>query len=105
MNFMIAREYKTTSFKVLKKLSESQDIVFMDKGQPFALMVKITPETFEQDLSLLRRARSVRLIERIQERSRQTGGDKITLKEIDAEIRKVRKAQAGRGKRFLRAGR
>ncbi|MDR1478017.1 MAG: hypothetical protein LBJ00_03660 [Planctomycetaceae bacterium] len=50
----------------------------------------INDETLEETLSAVRRAKAINAVKSIQQQSVKNGLDKITLKEINAEIKKSR---------------
>ncbi|WP_443082250.1 hypothetical protein [Thermodesulfitimonas autotrophica] len=63
-------------------------------GRPVAILAGIEGEDVMEYLATLRRTRAMLSVNKIQERARQTGKDKITAAEIDKEIRAVRRSRA-----------
>ncbi|MFQ6093805.1 MAG: type II toxin-antitoxin system Phd/YefM family antitoxin [bacterium] len=68
-------------------------MVVTDNGRPIAILSAINESNFKQFLSALRRARAIDAVASLQRRSVEKGTDRITLAEINQEIK------AARGKR------
>jgi antitoxin (DNA-binding transcriptional repressor) of toxin-antitoxin stability system len=65
-------------------------MVVTSNGRPIAILAAITEENLEESLSAFRRARAVEAVVSLQRKSAEKGTDKISLDEIDAEIKSVR---------------
>lgn len=92
MKFVTSRELRMQPGKVRKELSRGE-IVVTSRGQPIALITKVTPETLERELAHLRRARALAALEEIQREAARTGRDRLGDEEIETEIRAARKAR------------
>ena len=90
MKFLSVRDLKTKSSQVWKELSDQKDMVITSNGRPIAILSSITEDNLEQVLSAFRQARATEAVTSIQYESVRKGTDKITLKEIDNEIKSVR---------------
>jgi antitoxin (DNA-binding transcriptional repressor) of toxin-antitoxin stability system len=92
MKFVPARDLRIRPGQVWKHLSEDE-VVITSKGQPIALITKVTSETLERDIAQLRKARALAALEDIQRGAVQTGRDRLSDEDIDREIHAVRKAR------------
>jgi len=90
MKFLSVRDLKTKSSQVWKDLSDQKDMVITSNGRPIALLSSITENNLEQVLSAFRQARAMEAVTSIQYESICKGTDKITVKDIDNQIKSVR---------------
>ncbi len=90
MKFLSVRDLKTKSSQVWKELPDQKDMVITSNGRPIAILSSITENNLEQTLSAFRQARAIEAVASIQHESVRKGTDKITIKEIDNEIKSVR---------------
>lgn len=90
MKFLSIRDLKTKSSQIWKELPDQKDMVLTSNGRPIAILSSINENNLEQVLSAFRRARATNAVSSIQYDSVRKGTDKITLKEIDDEIKAVR---------------
>ncbi len=100
MDFVTTKELRAESGAVWKKLEAGEDIVITRNGKPFALMVHSNAESLETMLRAIRAERFMATVKKIQQQSVAKGLDKMTMKEINAEIaeaRKERSAKRARG--------
>ncbi|OPX25408.1 MAG: prevent-host-death protein [Candidatus Latescibacteria bacterium 4484_107] len=91
MKFLSVRDLRGKSSQVWRELPEQKEMVVTNNGRPIAILSSINEENFEQVLTAFRRARAMEAVAAIQYESMMQGTDKITMDEIDAEIRAVRK--------------
>lgn len=90
MKFLSVRDLKTKSSQVWKELSDQKEMVITSNGRPIAILSSITENNLEQVLSAFRRARAMEAVTAMQYESVLRGTDKITMDEIDKEIKSVR---------------
>ena len=90
MKFLSVRDLKTKSSQVWKELPDQKDMVITSNGRPIALLSSINEDNLEQILSAFRQARAIQAVTSIQYNSVRKGTDKITLEEINNEIKSVR---------------
>ncbi len=91
MDYVTVRELRAESGKVWKRVEAGEEIVVTRNGKPFALLLHTEPNEVEATLRAHRAARFGAVLERIQKRAKEKGLDKITAKEIEAEIAAARK--------------
>lgn len=95
MKFVTVREFRGNAATVRKQLETEREIVLTSNGKPFAMLTPVEPDTVEEEASAIREARARLAIDRIREHARKTGLDKMTMKEIDDLIAKVRRERRG----------
>jgi antitoxin (DNA-binding transcriptional repressor) of toxin-antitoxin stability system len=91
MKFISVGDIGTFSANIWETLPEEQEIVITNNGKPIALLTPLNDKTLEDTLSVLRRAKAINAVKSIQQQSIKNGLDKITLEEINAEIKTSRK--------------
>ena len=95
MKFLSVRDLRAKSAKIWKELPEEREMVITSNGRPIAILAAINEANLEGSLSAFRKARAVEAVAGLQRQSVEQGADRITLDEIDAEIKAVR-SQRGR---------
>ncbi len=96
MDFVTTKDLRAQSGAVWKKLEAGKDIVVTRNGKPFALLVHSSAESLEAMLRAIRAERFMATVRRIQQQSVARGTDKMTMKEINAEIAEARKERAAK---------
>jgi antitoxin (DNA-binding transcriptional repressor) of toxin-antitoxin stability system len=94
MKFISVRDLRSKSAQVWKQLPEEREMIITSNGRPIAIIAAIGDSDLEESLSAFRQARAVEAVASLQRRSVEVGNDKITMDEIDAEIKAVRRKRA-----------
>lgn len=94
MKFVSVRDLRGKSAQVWKELPEEREMIITSNGRPIAIIAAISESNLEESLSAFRQARAVEAVASLQRRSVELGNDKITMDEINAEIKAVRKKRA-----------
>ena len=94
MKFISVRDLRSKSAQVWKQLPQEREMIITSNGRPIAIIAAIGDSDLEESLSAFRQARAVEAVASLQRRSVEVGNDKITLDEIDAEIKAVRRKRA-----------
>jgi antitoxin (DNA-binding transcriptional repressor) of toxin-antitoxin stability system len=94
MKFMSIRDFRSRPIR--KNISAEQEIVLTANGQPVALVSAVEPDTLEDELMALRRARARIALDRIRAHAKEMGTDRMTMEEIDAEIAAARRERRAR---------
>ncbi|GHV44826.1 hypothetical protein AGMMS50268_16440 [Spirochaetia bacterium] len=90
MKFVTVRDFRTSSANIWQTLPEEQEMVITNNGKPIALLTPISDKTLENTLSSIRKAKAINAVKLIQQESIAKGMDKITMDEIDDEIKRIR---------------
>ena len=94
MKFISVRDLRGKSAQVWKELPQEREMIITSNGRPIAIIAAISDSNLEESLSAFRQALAVEAVASLQRRSVEMGNDKITMDEIDAEIKAVRKKRA-----------
>ena len=90
MRFMSVRALRNETARLQRTVAD-ENITLTSNGRPFAMVVGLgeyeDPTLLER---ALRRARAEEALSRIRRRAQETGTDRLTEDEIDAEIRASR---------------
>jgi antitoxin (DNA-binding transcriptional repressor) of toxin-antitoxin stability system len=90
MKFISVRDLRGKSAEVWKNLPAERELVVTSNGRPIAILSAVNESNLEESLSAIRQARAAEAVMSLQRRSVERGTDRITMKEIDAEIKAVR---------------
>ncbi|WP_022671337.1 type II toxin-antitoxin system Phd/YefM family antitoxin [Hippea alviniae] len=90
MKFITVRDLRTSPAKIWKELPEEQEMVITNNGKPIALLTPIGDSNLEETLSSIRQARAMNAVKLMQQISLKKGNDKMSIDEIEEEIRKAR---------------
>jgi antitoxin (DNA-binding transcriptional repressor) of toxin-antitoxin stability system len=90
MKLLSVRDLKTKSSQVWKDLPEQKEMVITSNGRPIAILSSVNENNLEQVLSAFRQARAIEAVTSIQYESVRKGTDRITLEEINKEVKAVR---------------
>ncbi len=90
MKFLSIRDLRGKSSQIWKELPDEREMIVTNNGRPIAILAAITEANLEESLSAFRRARAIEAVVSLQRSSVEKGTDKISLDEINAEIKSVR---------------
>ena len=94
MKFLTVRELREQTSKIWKDLPEQKEMVITRNGHPVAVLSSVTDQDLEESLEAYRRVRAQMAVTVLQKESIRSGTDGISMKEINAEIREVRKQRS-----------
>jgi antitoxin (DNA-binding transcriptional repressor) of toxin-antitoxin stability system len=94
MKFISVRDLRGKSAEVWKELPAEREVVVTNNGRPIAILSAVSESNLEESLSAIRQARAAEAVMSLQRRSVEKGTDNISIEEIDAEIKAVRKKRA-----------
>jgi antitoxin (DNA-binding transcriptional repressor) of toxin-antitoxin stability system len=94
MRFISVRDLRGKSGEVWKWLGEERELVVTSNGKPIAILCPTSEDRLEESLGAIRTAQAIAAVEALQRESAEKGKDRLTPKEIDAEIQAVRKARS-----------
>jgi len=93
MRFVSIRDLRQKASEVWKMLPGEGEVVITSNGRPIAILAAVNEANLEESLLAFRRARAVEAVANLQRRSVEQGADTISIDEIDAEIKAVRRTQ------------
>jgi len=91
MKFLSVRDLRGKSAQIWKDLPEEREMVITSNGRPIAILAAISESNLEESLTAFRQARAIGAVAALQRRSSDQGTDRVSMDEIDAEIKAVRK--------------
>ena len=94
MRLVSVRDFRSQSSRIWRELSQEKEMVVTLNGRPVAILSQVPGNRVEETLAAIRTARAVQAVELIQRESVKKGLNKLTLDEINAEIKKVREERS-----------
>ena len=91
MRFLSVRDLRGKSAEIWKRLPGEREMIITNNGRPIAILAAVSESNLEESLAAFRQARAVEAVASLQRRSVEQGTDKISMDEIEAEIRAVRR--------------
>lgn len=94
MKYVTVKDFRTSSTSIWKTLPQEQEMVITYNGKPIALLTPLSDKSdknLEETISAIRRVRAINAVKLIQENAIKNGTDKMTLEEINYEIKMSRK--------------
>jgi len=82
------------SAEVWKKLPGEGEMIITSNGRPIAILAAVNESNLEASLSAFRQARAVEAVASLQRQSVEQGNDNVSMDEIEAEIKAVRRKRA-----------
>jgi antitoxin (DNA-binding transcriptional repressor) of toxin-antitoxin stability system len=94
VKFVSIRDLREKSGEVWKTLPGEGEMVITSNGRPIAILAAVNESNLEESLSAFRRVRAVEAVASLQRRSVEQGTEGISMEEIDAEIKEVRRKRS-----------
>jgi len=94
MKFLSVRDLRGKSAEIWKRLPGEREMIITNNGRPIAILAAINESNLEESLTAFRQARAVEALASLQRRSVEQGTDKISMGEIEEEIKAVRRKRA-----------
>jgi prevent-host-death family protein len=90
MKYASVRDFRINASKVMEE-AKTEEIIVTKRGHPFALLVPISEDDVDRIRSAVKAARFHSTLEDLWKESAEKGADKMTMEEINAEIKAYRK--------------
>jgi len=94
MRFLSVRDLRSKSAQVWQDLPAERELIITSNGRPIAILAAINESNLEESLTAFRQARAVEAVASLQLLSARQGTDTISMDDVDAEIRAVRKKRS-----------
>jgi prevent-host-death family protein len=91
MKFVSIRDLRGKSAEVWERLPGEGEMIITSNGRPIAILASVNESNLEESLSAFRQARAVEAVASLQRWSVEQRTDNISMDEIDAEIKTVRR--------------
>ncbi|MDX9974953.1 MAG: type II toxin-antitoxin system Phd/YefM family antitoxin [FCB group bacterium] len=96
MKFLSVRDLRGNSARVWRELPGEGEMVVTNNGHPVALLTSVDESNVEQSLAAWRQVRATRAVAELQRASVEQGTDRLSMVDIDAEVKAVRQARRKR---------
>ena len=96
MKFLSIRDLRMKSAQVWHELSVEKEMVITNNGRPVAVITAVDESSVESSLAAWRQVRATQAVVSIQKESMNKGNDKISMEQIDSEIKEARRARQKR---------
>jgi hypothetical protein len=90
MQFVPYRDLRNEPSALRKKLASEGELVVTVDNKPFAMMINLDDENIQDILLMVSRLRAQMAARSIRSQARRDGLDKMTLKDVNAIIKKTR---------------
>ena len=90
MKFVSIRELRNNTAAIRRALRLEREIIITARGKPVAMLTDLNEKNFEQEIRARRGARLIAVLSDLHVCAKKTGTDKLTMKQIDAIIARVR---------------
>lgn len=90
MQFVPYRDLRNEPSALRKKLASEGELVVTVDNKPFAVMINLDDEDIQDILLMVSRLRAQMAARSIRSKARRDGLDKMTLKDVNAVIKKTR---------------
>jgi antitoxin (DNA-binding transcriptional repressor) of toxin-antitoxin stability system len=90
MQFVPYRDLRNEPSALRKKLASEGELVVTVDNKPFAMMINLDDENVQDILLMVSRLRAQMAARSIRSQARRDGLDKMTLKDVNAIIKKTR---------------
>jgi antitoxin (DNA-binding transcriptional repressor) of toxin-antitoxin stability system len=91
MKFVTIRDLRGNTAQIRRDLQEDREIVLTANGRPFALMTPVEPDTVEEEVLAIRRARAQAALSRARAKAKADGRDRMSMADVDALVAEVRR--------------
>ena len=93
MQFASFRDFRLRASAILGRSRGEESVIITRRGKPVAVLIPTTEDMLEEVLSAVARARLKAAVDAARKEAARSGADRLTQAEIDAEIRKARRAR------------
>ena len=90
MKFVSVRELRDRTAQLWRDLDREKDLVVTNNGKPVAILTATDSDSFEKSLAEIRRCRATDALSALQRDAADRGLDRLSMDEVDDEIRASR---------------
>ena len=90
MQFASLRDFRLNAASILRRANNTENVIVTRRGKPVAILVPTDEAMFDGVLRAIQGARLRASLEKAHAEAKGRGTDKMTMAQIDAEIKKVR---------------
>jgi prevent-host-death family protein len=93
MRYVSVRELRNSPGRLWTTLSKD-DVVLTSNGKPMGVLVGVDETRLADTLEAIRRARAVLAVSRIRKKAAETGRNRLSMGQINREVREVRRRRS-----------
>lgn len=93
MKYVSVSEFRNRPGRLLSTLSK-EDVVLTANGKPKGVLVGVDETRLDDTVEAIRRAKAILAVSCIRRKASETGTDRVSMAEINREIRAVRQRPA-----------
>jgi antitoxin (DNA-binding transcriptional repressor) of toxin-antitoxin stability system len=90
MKFVTVRDFRSRPGQLWKELAKNDEMILTSNGKPIAMLTPLSDKNMETTVRTMRKARATAAVTALQLQSLRSGNDRMTLQEINGEIRNTR---------------
>ena len=90
MKFVTVRDFRSRPGQLWKELAKNDEMILTSNGKPIAMLTPLSDKNMETTVRAMRKARAAAGVTALQLQSLRAGNDRMTLQEINSEIRNTR---------------
>ena len=90
MKFITVRDFRTRPAQIWKELPNEEGMVITNNGKPMALLSPLSDHNLEETIGTIRKVKTINAVKKMHEISVSLGSDKMSLAEINKEIKAYR---------------
>jgi antitoxin (DNA-binding transcriptional repressor) of toxin-antitoxin stability system len=94
MKFITISDLRAAA-RLRQDLRTHREIVVTANGRPLAVITRVGPDTVEDEILAIRRARARAALSRIRAKARADGLDRMTMRQVEAVIAEARRKRRG----------
>jgi antitoxin (DNA-binding transcriptional repressor) of toxin-antitoxin stability system len=91
VKFVTIRDLRSKTAAIRKDLESENEIVVTANGRPFAVLTRVEPDTVEDEILAIRRARARIAVARVRAKARAAGLDRLTMDDVNALVSDARR--------------
>jgi len=93
VRFLTVRDLRSRGSEIWRSLRNGEEAVVTYNGSPVALLIGVQEDRLEETIRIVRQANAQAAVSRMRQRARERGLGRMSNKEIDDEIRAVRRTR------------
>ncbi len=97
MEYVTIRDLRLKPGEVWDKLRRQGELILTSNGRPVAIISDVNEENVEETVAALRGARALAAVSRMRRAAAESGLDRLSEDEIEAEIAELRSARRAPG--------
>jgi antitoxin (DNA-binding transcriptional repressor) of toxin-antitoxin stability system len=91
VKFVTIRDLRSKTAAIRKDLESENEIVVTANGRPFAVLTRVEPDTVEDEILAIRRARARIAVARVRAKAKAAGLDRLTMDDVNALVSDARR--------------